>query len=338
MSLHSFGESIKSILIQHLENETFEYLFRGIIKFEDFITQIVFEQYKEAYLSKSSRSSLRSYIPTGQTFDADYQNLKRTLTFSNYYKEREMEDLASHGIDARYLKGLETHVTENMEEKIKGHSLNEINVLQLETMNKLKIIKSLVSKRIVSSKKVSNSRFVEMHKELDDYYLLVKKQLTDENFFFHLINLYDIEREYSIDLSYRIATYIDETKLKQYNFDNLVPLLTITISDINFMSANRFLMNRHIFINDLVSNDQKVFDQLVAILYWKAVLVSHFKDKIEAAYQKLNIILVEDHLKEKYDLFNLLIRNKEWNRNKIKIVRSFYDKFLANTEYPEIRT
>lgn len=101
MSLYSFGESIKSILTQHLENETFEYLFSGIIKFEDFITQIVFEKYKEAYLSKSNRSSLRSYIPPGQTFDADYQNMKRTLTFSNYYKEREIEDLRHVQINNR---------------------------------------------------------------------------------------------------------------------------------------------------------------------------------------------------------------------------------------------
>ncbi|MNO53239.1 hypothetical protein D3C76_436770 [compost metagenome] len=225
-----------------------------------------------------------------------------------------------------------------MEEKIKGHSLNEINVLQLETMNRLEIIKSLVSKRTVSSKKISNSRFVEMYKELDNYYLHIKKELTDENFFFHLINLYDIEREYSIELSYRIATFIDETKLQQNNFDNFSPLLTIAIPDINFISTNRFLMNRHIFINDLANNNQKVFNQLVDVLYWKAVLVSHFKDKIEAAYQKLDVILVEEHLKKKYNLFDLLLGNKEWNRNKIKIVRSFYDRFLANIKYPEIRT
>lgn len=51
-----------------------------------------------------------------------------------------------------------------------------------------------------------------------------------------------------------------------------------------------------------------------------------------------NVNLVEEHLKEKYNLFNLFIENKEWNRNKIKIVRSFYDRFLADIEYPEIRT
>ena len=64
-----------------MNEEGFEYIFSGIIEFEDFVTQILFEKYKEVYLISSKKSSLRSYIQPGETFDSDYQQLKRILSF-----------------------------------------------------------------------------------------------------------------------------------------------------------------------------------------------------------------------------------------------------------------
>lgn len=338
LQINSFRNSIKTIISEYMNEESFEYIFSGIIEFEDFVTQILFEKYKEVYLISSKKSSLRSYIQPGETFDSDYQQLKRILSFSNYYKENKIENLTEKGIDFNQIFGLKVHVTENITEKIAGLSLSELDIFQLITMQQLELLKSITTKRIVSSKKISNKRFIEMFKAMDNYYLDVKKVLKADNFFYHLINFYDLERNYFTELVYRIATYIDEQNLREYNIENFAVLFNIAIADINFQSANRFLKHRHAYIAELINGNQTTYTQLVHVLYQKAILVTHFKDRIDRAYRELDLSHVEKHLMQKYNLFDTITYDKEWNNKKIKIVRSFYDKYLDNVKFPENRT
>lgn len=338
MNIISFSKSIKKIMNEHLEEEDFEYIFNGPINFNDFITQIMFEKYKEQYLINKKKKSLRSYIQDGQTFDSDYQQMKRTLAFSNYYKKYVKKNLTEQGVNVNNISDLEIHETKNMKEKLDGLSLSEMDNLQLTTMNRLELLKSITSKRIVSSKKISNTRFIEMFDELDNYYLNVKKGLNKDNFFYHLINFYDIERSYFTELIYKIATYINEQNLKEYNIESFEVLFNIEIPSIKFRGSNRFLNHRHIYIAGLINRNQMATGQLINVLYQKGVLFSHFTDKIDIAFKKLDVSDVEEHLMANYNLFNIITDNKEWNNNKIKIARSFYDKYLENVPLPKIRT
>ncbi|MED1746660.1 hypothetical protein [Brevibacillus borstelensis] len=338
MSVVSFQNDVIRIVKQYIDKDTFSYIFSGNISIEDFITQILFEKYKDSYLESSDKNSLRSYVSKGSSFDTEYQLKKRTLTYSNFYKEQLQKDLIEDGFDISDLPGLEVSKKINMEEKLSGHSISNLQNIQLEIMNKIDLLKSIISKRIVSSKKVSNTRFVEMFEELDKFYCEIKEAASEETYIDNLINIYDIERLYSTELIYQIATFIDEHKIKEYDIDNFCILFAIRIKEVNCICSNRFINKRYTFIDDICKNRVTSLNQLLNILYLKLLLFSNNREELHASLQGLCKQDIDKHLMENYNLFNLHNSEKKWNNNKIRIARMFYDRFFKNVESPKIRT
>lgn len=340
MGIITFRDRVKDVMKRHIIYRVpFDQLFDGYIDFNHFIDQILFEKFKGTYSENSKKRSLRSHIQTEQTFDADYQKMKRIVSFSNYYKDINIQDFLKQGIDINEISGLETHKTEGIVEKLQGLFLSELDFLQLDTMDRVDLLKSITSKRITSSKKTANSRFIEMFNQLDSYYLDVKVRITDDNYFLHLFNLYYIELNYFTELVYWIATFVDEQNLSEDSIPNIEILFSVKDPNINFQAENRFMMKRHLYIPDLVNDNKVVYNQLAEILYQKAVLLSHhFRDELDAVYKQIDATVVASHLKSNYKLFDMRIEDKNWNGNKIKIARAIYDKFLDNIKLPKIRT
>lgn len=169
--------------------------------------QVCFEILKDEYYNNDSVKSLYQWLLDFES-DREYQSYKRTMKYVRYYKEHLKEELSSR-INVDEIKELNLTNMESVDNRLKGYSLNSFQFIQLVNIQKYKLLKVIIDKRICSNKKISNSKFLEMYSEIDKDFLELKRDENDyESYFKNMIHFYEIEKNYSIEMIYKIATFL----------------------------------------------------------------------------------------------------------------------------------
>ncbi len=349
MNIPEFQTKIKFILSELFPKDVFN-AFNGPITFDDFNTQILFELYKDSFLRYQQpktplqthvQSEISSLLPnTAETIkNSTYQQKKRLMKLVKYYKDDTKKYLESNGIDLSRISGLDIPELKTMKEKKEGHALTALNYDELNNIRTFKLFEYIIKNTITKSKNVSNKNLITAFTDLDDYYSDLNLAFKKDPSIDVLIKIYYIENSYFTNLAYQIANYIEKNNIRNYDLTSLSPLLLVTDPSIHFAASNRFMYHRHTYISELLQhNNNEAHQNLAKIIYMKAVLMTQFNRQIQALFLQLDEITIKNHLFEKYDLTTTYSYKKEWNQKKISIIRSLYEIYIRDVEYPKIRT
>lgn len=343
-------DKIKNIILEKMFNildfKKMNYLFSGHISLNDFIMQVSLEVLKdnmyESYQTKSLRQWLIDYNK-----ELEYQSFKRTIKYTNYYKTHLIQELEYKFSENKIqeLKGLELADMSTIDKRIEGYRLNEFHFMQLDNINKYELIKTIISKKICYAKKVKNAKFVELYNEIDKYYFNLKQEDVTQKRIKNMIDFYEIEKNYSTEIIYKIAAKLIENGVEE-EFDltkfGLLFTFNYPINKTNIFSCeNRFLAHRHLYIDDIISpklNKEGICEEtekLINILYLKSILnkeIDMKKTILESNRDELIKILYKN-----YPLFSIN-EEKHWDNKKIRIARNLFNNFYKEVENPKIRT
>lgn len=340
MSFNLIKNRTRERMFELIDFKMANYLFTGKIDFDSFVVQITFEILKEDLYNRSMVKSLRQWL-NEYDLNTEYQSYKRTIKYIRHYKEELKSELDPATIMNKR-SDLEIKKMDSMGNRTTGYELNVFHFTQMLNIQNYQLLKVIIDKRICLSKKISNSRFKELYNELDNHYSNMKSEdVTLEN----MINFYEIEKNYSTEMIYKLSSIISENKLSlDESLSKLGMLFTFNYQlDANhsYGCENRFLAHRHLYIDDFLFpqlNDQGICEEskkFLNILYLKSLLLqnSSIKDSILSNNQ----IELIDIVKSKYPLMEI-IQDKKWDNKKIQIARKLFDGLYKNTENPKIRT
>ncbi|KNF09121.1 hypothetical protein CLPU_4c01670 [Gottschalkia purinilytica] len=333
-------EKLKKLVIDEIDEKIFKYCFAGKLEFKDFVNQVIFEILKDVYYKNDEIKSLSSWL-LASCKESEYQSYKRRKQYVRYYKEILKSEL-SLKINVSDIEDLNSPNMKTINNRLEGYKINSFKFIQLENMQKYQLLDDIISKRVCSNKNYTNKQFRERQNEIQQYFLSLKKVNTShENIFKNMIHFYEIENKYSIELIYKISSYICETNLSVEDINFELLSLLFSFNSQNFSCENRFLAHRYLYINEIVEpviNEQGIsieLNRLINILYIKYLTIKN-SNIISFVLEQDKIMLLK-MMVENYPLFSI-VEIKDWNNKKIRTARQLYEILYKNIENPKIRT
>lgn len=355
MNTAEYYFNLKELLIENIGDDVFD-VFDGIIKFEDFADQILFESHINYFEIISTKLSMKRYVDQKLikegldelSKDAIYQKIKRALMKTKDYKKNVNNALNDSNIYILSKSGLDIKDKENSQQKFKGYEFSESKYKQLELMSELRLLNDISKKRISNSKSLSNEDLEKHFDELDKFYQDLKSEFDNKSSVDVLVEIYHIEKAYMPNLVYDIAKYLDENQIdiKGIDFSIFNDLLGVHKAEIksnsngdllftNYFMENRFILKRNKYINEVVNKNVKEIANLKDICYLKTLLTHKCKIQLSGLHIMLynhNKVELEQHLLKKYDLLSEFTLNKDWNNRRKKIVRKFYSELYKSNK------
>lgn len=192
---------------------------------------IMMELIRDEYYESEPRASLRSYVEDGLKDSDDIRmRNQRVLKYAQHYRNLQYENMVQT-MGGGHPDLLPDDMT-GIENKLAGHKLTPMQFFELSTMADHPVLKTIISKRICSVKKVSNAEFIEL---MDDYDRLTQSLMDrlEEDRVFATIALYILEWKYNVELFYACAVEAEKYKQK----DVIVQDVALLCSDCHMPRA-----------------------------------------------------------------------------------------------------
>ena len=306
---------------------------------------IILEFVKHAYFESMDKHSLRYYLEYNASDDNHSERMRysRAFQYTQKYKDLNYKMLGEEANwnpdEMEKYKVLLGKNMSNMNNRIEGYELNEMDIFEHKNIQDLRIIKSIVEKRIYSSKKVSNASFIELFEEYDEWVnkLIERSKLSDEDLLFTTMAFFTLEWKYSIELIYLIADYMEKNEIDKVDYYTMwafaLPLKYDSMLGIQISGDNRMVKERQLLIPDfIIEGKADTFIDLNRRKYVEIVgLATLFKvsTTTEGELYKdwfKNNTNINDwaSFMEEYDMFSVW-HKKEWTNKKIKNARKLLE-------------
>ena len=306
----------------------------------EFGEYILLEFIKNAYYESMEKHPLRYYFPYSTTDNDHSERMRyaRALKYTQKYKDKNYEMLAEEvNYDPERMKeheALKTKDMSDMEKRIEGYELTEMEVFEHTNIIELQIIKAIVEDRISSSKKISNDRFVEMFQEYDAWVerLIQRSKQSDEDMMFASMAFFTLEWKYDIELIYLIAEYMEKEGLEEVDFLSFWALGLMMNFDSRLGNSvvvdNRMIKERQVLVSDFFGGDSGEIEwyrtKYVEILGIVCIFLN--MDSTEENLSYMDWFRVNTSMKDwasfmrDYDVFTAW-HPKVWTNRKIKNAR-----------------
>lgn len=315
-----------------------------IMKYDDFINQIIFELYYDQYTKHCKGVALVEFykqeilndrnIKTIEcTEDPEYKKLKRS-----YKKYRLHNDNDSKRLYEKMEKGknlhayseednIQYHELKKPEERSKGHKLREYQMFQQKNLMNYKIFKHIENQSISSSKKVKDTDLIDMLTDFEKIYIDIEKSF--DTYFEKCVQYYQLEIMCNIEIKYLIAEALSliNKKLEDKENDKSIFKALIGISFKNNYFQNRFVIGRQIYIDKYKEHNYNKFEDMPIEIYnlckMKFIIKEIAKNKLLKEYN-----FSYDYTKDEMFFKNFLgmgqhINEKHWKDIKLKDFRDF---------------
>lgn len=181
--ISKIGSAITKFLFDMYSFEYIQSVFSGKLDVDDFVDQVILECIKNAFDNTQEMHSLRYFLKKNgydDNIDTDVRmRYSRLMALVNEAKKKETEHLKSYGIDIEDDEmALEMN---NIADRLDGYKLSEMNFFEITNIGEIDLIKAIIHHRIPSSKKISNSRFIDIAKQYDKLVLSWKEQCNDSD-------------------------------------------------------------------------------------------------------------------------------------------------------------
>ena len=301
---------------------------------------VMLEFVKHAYYENMEKHPLRYYLRYN-TYDDHSERMRysRTFQYTQKYKDINYDLLCDEAnrdpeIIEKYNALLWKDMS-NIANRIEGYELTEMDLFEHKTIQDLMIIKSVVEKRIYSSKKVSNEQFINMFEEYDNWVcdLIERSKKSNADLLFSTMAFFTLEWKYSLEFVYLVADHMEHNKIEEVDYYTIwalaKPLKYDSMIGVQIDTDNRMIKERQYLIPDFIiegSADKMI--ELNRLRYIETVgLMALFHNNTSTEgglykdWFKDNTDLEDwaSFMKE-YDMFSVW-HKKEWTNKKIRIAR-----------------
>lgn len=190
------------------------------VSLESFIEHMMLEFCKYTYFKKTPKHPLRYYMPYDASDNTDRMTYTRTMKYAQKFKDRNYSILEKLSDNPESYAELKPKPMDSISARKEGYELSEMDIFENDTIHRLELIKAIAENRIYSSKKVPNSRFIEMFLAYDEW---VKKLITrslkgNEDLVFASIAFFTFEWKYSIEYYYKLTNYLIDNNIDSLDF------------------------------------------------------------------------------------------------------------------------
>ena len=187
---------------------------------ESFIEHMLLEFCKYSYYKKAPKHPLRYYIPYDFTDNNDRMTYSRTFKYIQKYKDRNYSTLEKLSEDPEKYSVLKAKPMNTISERIEGYEISEMDFFEANTIHDMELVKAIAENRIYSTKKTSNTRFIEMFATYDEWVneLIESSKKSDEDMVFASIAFFTFEWKYAIEFYYHLTEYMIEFNVETFDF------------------------------------------------------------------------------------------------------------------------
>ena len=293
--ISKIGSAITKFLFDMYSFEYIQSVFSGKLDVDDFVDQVILECIKNAFDNTQEMHSLRYFLKKNgydDNIDTDVRmRYSRLMALVNEEKKKETEHLKSYGIDIEDDEmALEMN---NIADRLDGYKLSEMNFFEITNIGEIDLIKAIIHHRIPSSKKISNSRFIDIAKQYDKLVLSWKEQCndSDKKMVFYSLAYYTIEWKYQFNFLYHCLKEMEVAGIKQE-------------SKVIFKTGMLFGYRQYrSILGFLVTTDSRMIG-------YREGLIADFLKSSEIEYQYCEMLALVTTLKEKAEVNGIPI--KEW--------------------------
>lgn len=309
--------------------------------------QIVFELIKDYYLKSEHNSKTTIYKHCeGAQNDEVIKRYSRYLKYADYYRTINNKFLKEYaGAD---IPELTRPPMTKLEDRFKGVYLSEYQFLQLDCICDIPLLRDIISKRITSVKKISNTQLQDM---LDEYrYTLLEekaKRTNDKAYLMWAFNLFSLESRYQVLSVYKLASLLSEynnckshEKFSDEEKAEMLKLFATYVVDRKYIIENTPLLIRLDIIGQLrPGNVTSKVQQYKELLQLKTTIKHSLSLRSDITELLSSLTLPEmcKFVDEEYHLCELLESEFEWSSKKELFVRELYDTILKDYPAPPIK-
>ncbi len=232
---------------------------------------------------------------------------------------------------------------DSIEKKLKGYRITEMNFYEQQKVHDLEIIKAIVERRIVSTKKIPNPRFQEFFESYDELIesLIDRSKKSDEDMVFASLAFFTLEWHYSIETLYYLSCLMEDEGLKTVDQDNLLLICgepeIESIFGGNYILDSRMVKERMVILSYLFGKDtnewsretmgELIKETLVLGAKYKEVITSVNGELYKEWFRKQSNMADWASFFRYYDIFAIW-EKKEWTHKRIQNMRHLYDLIL----------
>ena len=296
---------------------------------------IVLEFIKYSYDKNDTEYPLRHFI-NGKD-DSERMKESRILNYVLKYKKREFDEIG----DTLYQnhKFAQTDMS-CINQKLKGYRLTEMSYFENSVIYDMELIKSLIEKRIVSSKKVSNERFIEMFSQYDEY--VEKWKMNSENndkaMVFYSLAFFTLEWHFPIETFYCVSCLMEEKGIDSFDIES-ISLLCSRVSIESELGGtiqtdSRMVKERDYFLSCILDHKENAIlrDSMLSIVRGIIEVVAHYKVNVMAnnGMKYIDWFCMESNEKDWASFFRYynifcVWKKKEWTHKRIQNMRKIID-------------
>lgn len=297
---------------------------------------IALEFIKYSYDHDDAEYPLRHFLENVND-DSERMAQSRIMQYVLKYKKRELE-LKGVDIPADH-KFADTEM-DAIDKKLKGYRLTEMNFFEQQNIHDLDLIKAIVERRIVSSKKVSNDRFKEMFEKYDEFVesLIERSKKSDEDMVFASLALFTFEWHFPMETFYFLSRIMEDEGLKTVDRRALGMLCGFINIESQFdgwaSTESRMVKERMFVLPYLFGKDTDDFNRETMLNLVREVIVLHarfldsyFTDDGEPYkewFRKESSMEDWASFFRFYNIFSIW-HKKEWTRERIQHMRHLID-------------
>lgn len=346
MTLENLRESI--ISTADLIHPNLQCLKNKYVSFEDMIDFILYEGIKSAYDDFTEKKSIRQHlIDNNMDTDADRRRLSRKFLYAQYYRDLQNQNLAEDGLWSDELEGKNM---DDFSKRMEGHEVTSMNFQELCNMLDMPVLEKIISRKIGSSKKVSNSMFVEIMRQYENFVNALHDAMdTPEQIVYNTEMFFTLEWKYNIGLVYEIVLEAEKCGYPEFDPYSIrgilggiyVPPTTEWFHD-NIFTEARMIYKRPdlvplVFEGETIERLQ--FDIINAELYRLREAIYRTTHKHGLA-ELISQTSMEDRaafIQNRQWIWEKYNRQKEWTSDRIKYARKVFDNIYRVHEPPKIK-
>ena len=340
--------TIITTILKYFPEKYIEIIFGGMLSINDVVDMIILDIIKELYDMKEEKHSLRYFLKKkGIKTEDSIMRYSRIQSFIMQHRKQEYNNRSKEHNVTREMESLIPPDMTDMDNKLKGYKITEMNFFEITTILENEFTKALTEKRLIDSKKISNTAFKRIVAEYDSIIDNLEKTWESDthNIIFNSIAAFTLEWKYPIKFLYQVAKKMEEKNKSE--FDDEQRLLCALCGDIihrsvlglDFSTHSRMLHAREKYI-DLIIDEPANSDYKIEQIgnYGEGLfIVTQMRKNPNIKINGESLIeWFEKNTDEKawasffqdYNVFKYINEKKEWTNKSIRYFRRLYSLIL----------
>lgn len=357
--MQKIADDIGNNILKHYEQDYLDVLFFLGITIEDVIFQVLVLCCRYAYLINLEKHPIAYYIDEeGLEPDLARKEHERIIKYVQEKFKLSNDRLQENISDTFLSPNLSLSRKRN---RFPEYSFSKFQYWENKNIHDMKLVKSILEKRLCSSKKVSNDKFIDISNEYDCAVETMKQQFgrDPESTVFSSVQFFTLQTKYSFDYFYELAVKMEEKGIKEipkmhdrlmtlagtYKSNSILPDRCPELaSDADRIIEYPLILQRRRIIDYTISaeKDNFILDSVLAAFIEANVLVnalrSHIRlDEVPLPRWIAEHTSIEDWASvfEIFNVFQTFVPGKEWTNSRIRSVRKMYD--TLSVDYKELK-